>query len=185
VRPTTLVAGAALTAALALVALPGLAGSQTPSPDRPLDAAAFQAFRIPASEGGSSRAIDPLDDALRSANALDPLSRLVEPGTGSKVPTARSAPNQPAVTAGYSIKPPRYSLHGVATFYDAGFTAMRLPRGTVIRVCGPGGCLERTISDYGPVAGTNRIIDLYRPDFFAICGCPSWSGTVWVTVGVY
>ena len=113
------------------------------------------------------------------------VNRLVEPGTGSKVATARSAPNQPAVTAGYSIKPPRYSLRGVATFYDAGFTAMRLPRGTVIRVCGPGGCLDRKISDYGPVAGTNRIIDLYRPDFFAVCGCPSWSGTVWVTVGVY
>jgi hypothetical protein len=89
------------------------------------------------------------------------------------------------VAPGNSIKPPRYSLTGVATFYDAGFTAMRLPRGTVIRVCGPGGCLERVINDYGPVAGTNRIIDLYRPDFFAVCGCPSWSGTVWVTVGVY
>jgi hypothetical protein len=26
---------------------------------------------------------------------------------------------------------------------------------------------------------------MYRPDFFRICGCPSWSGTVWVTVSIY
>ena len=53
---------------------------------------------------------------------------------------------------------------------------MRLPAGTVIVVCGAGGCLERVIGDYGPRAGTRRIIDLYRPDFFRICGCPSSSG---------
>ncbi|HYU50340.1 MAG TPA: hypothetical protein VEO91_10495, partial [Candidatus Limnocylindria bacterium] len=159
-RPTTLVAGAALTAALALVALPGLAGSQTPSPDRPIGAAAFQAFRISATDDRSWEAIDPLDAAHRSANALGAESQLIEPGTGTRPPTSRPPAVQPGVAAGYSIKPPRYSLQGVATFYDAGFTAMRLPRGTVIRVCGPGGCLERVISDYGPVAGTNRIIDL-------------------------
>jgi hypothetical protein len=185
VRPTTLVAGAALTAALALVALPGLAGSQSPSPDRPIDAAAFQAIKIEATDDRSWEAIDPLDAARRSANALGAETRLIEPGAASRLPSSRPSAIQPGVKPGYSIKPPRYSLQGVATFYDAGFTAMRLPRGTVIRVCGPGGCLERVITDYGPVAGTNRIIDLYRPDFFAVCGCPSWSGTVWVTVGVY
>jgi hypothetical protein len=63
---------------------------------------------------------------------------------------------------------------------------MRLPRGTTIIVCGGGGCLERVVSDYGPVASyRNRIIDLYTPDFFDVCGCPSWSGTTWVTVSVY
>ena len=61
---------------------------------------------------------------------------------------------------------------------------MRLPRGTIIRVCGAGGCLERTVTDYGP-QGAGRIIDLYRPDFFRICGCASWSGTTQVTVYVY
>jgi hypothetical protein len=30
-----------------------------------------------------------------------------------------------------------------------------------------------------------RIIDLDRPDFFKICGCPSWSGVINVTVYVY
>ena len=34
-------------------------------------------------------------------------------------------------------------------------------------------------------AAADRIVDLYRPDFFRICGCASWSGTVRVTVSVY
>ena len=62
---------------------------------------------------------------------------------------------------------------------------MRLPRGTTVIICGGGGCIERVINDYGPTAGTNRIVDLYTPDFFDICGCPSWSGTTSVTVSVY
>ena len=53
---------------------------------------------------------------------------------------------------------------------------MRLPRGTTVIICGGGGCVERVINDYGPIAGTNRIVDLYAPDFFDICGCPSWAG---------
>jgi hypothetical protein len=31
----------------------------------------------------------------------------------------------------------------------------------------------------------SRIVDLYTPDFFSICGCPWFSGTTWVTVSVY
>ena len=48
---------------------------------------------------------------------------------------------------------------------------MRLPRGTVVRICGDGGCIQRTITDYGPVARNGRIVDLDRPDFFRVCGC--------------
>ena len=36
-----------------------------------------------------------------------------------------------------------------------------------------------------PAQGSSRIVDLYKPDFFDICGCPSWSGTTKVTVYVY
>jgi hypothetical protein len=84
------------------------------------------------------------------------------------------------------FKPPRYTLRGYATFYDNGTTAMRLPRGTVVVICGAGGCVERVVNDYGPsAANPERIVDLYRPDFFRVCGCPSWSGTTRVTVRVY
>jgi len=175
----------ALTAALALVALPGMASSRTPSTYKPIEAAAFQAVTINATDGGSSQTIGPLDAAYRSASVLTSDAQFIEQGSGTIFTITRPKAVQPAVTASYSIKPPRYTLSGVATFYDNGTTAMRLPRGTVIRVCGPGGCLERVVSDYGPTAGTARIIDLYRPDFFAVCGCPSWSGTVRVTVGIY
>jgi len=81
-------------------------------------------------------------------------------------------------------KPGRYTLRGIATFYDNGTTAMRLPMGTVVRICGAGGCILRTVTDYGPQK-PERIVDLYRPDFFAVCGCASWSGTTEVTVTVY
>jgi hypothetical protein len=92
----------------------------------------------------------------------------------------------PGAHSGSALKPPRYTLTGMATFYGNGTTAMRLPRGTTIVVCGGGGCLERIVTDYGPVLSSkNRIIDLYTPDFFAVCGCPSWSGTTRVTVSVY
>ena len=175
----------ALTAALALVAVPGLVSSRTPSSYTPLAAAAFQVFSTTASDGGSSQAIGPLDAVYASANQLTADAQFIELGAGAARAIVRPRTVQPDVTAGFSIKPPRYSLSGTATFYDNGTTAMRLPRGTVIRVCGPGGCVERVVSDYGPTAGTSRIIDLYRPDFFAVCGCPSWSGTAKVTVGIY
>src|SRR3989442_9889547 len=42
--------------------------------------------------------------------------------------------------------------------------ALPISRGTTVIVCGQGGCLERVITDYGPIAGTQRIIDLYTPD---------------------
>jgi hypothetical protein len=185
VRPRNLVAGTALTAALALVALPGFVDSRVPSRDRPIDAAAFQQVTT-ASDGGSSLTIDLPDDALRSAGALTADSRLFEPGKGARIPITKPVFNVPTSTAGFDIKPPKYKLNGTATFYDNGTTAMRLPRGTVIRICGPTGrCIDRVVSDYGPIAGTGRIIDLYRPDFFAICACPSWSGLVKVTVSVY
>ena len=79
---------------------------------------------------------------------------------------------------------PRYVLTGVASFYDHGTTAMRLPRGTTVIICGDGGCITRTVTDYGPQK-PSRIVDLYRPDFFKICGCGWWSGTTQVTVRVY
>jgi hypothetical protein len=153
VRPKPLVASVVLTAALALVALPGIAGSQSPSSATVLDPAAFQPIDITASTAGR------------------------EVGR----PTVRL----PAARMGSALKPPKQTLSGVATFYHHGTTAMRLPRGTIVIICGAGGCIERTITDYGPVAGSDRIADLYVADFFAICGCPSWSGETQVTVSVY
>ena len=182
-----MVAGAALTAALTLGALPGIAGSAGPEPASVVDPTTFQSVQVPAF-ATTDLAVGPLDADFRAAGPIDATTLLTEPG---KEPT-RAVPTRPSVAippaqAGSALKPPRYKITGYATFYANGTTAMRLPRGTTVIVCGGGGCIERVIDDYGPAtnAGLGRIVDLYTPDFFSICGCPSWSGTTSVTVSVY
>jgi hypothetical protein len=177
---------AALTAALALIAMPGIAGSRNPRPTSLVDPAAFQPLQFTANTASRQLSVGPLDPAFVSAGAVDATTAFVERGGGA--PTriiGRPTVNIPGAHGGSAAKPPRYTLTGYATFYGNGTTAMRLPRGTTVIVCGTGGCIERVINDYGPVAGTQRIVDLYTPDFFDICGCPSWAGTTWVTVSVY
>jgi hypothetical protein len=180
-----MVVGSVLIAALALVALPGLAGSRVPNPVEPLPVSAFQPLSVTADSARSTIEIDPLDAAHVSAGALGDDATLIEPGEAPQTgPTARATLNQPESGSGSVQKPPRYTLTGIGTFYDNGTTAMRLPRGTIVIICGDGGCVERVVNDYGPIK-KERIVDLYRADFFDICGCPWWSGTTRVTVSVY
>lgn len=182
-RPGKKVASATIVATLVTVALPGLVGSRLPSPERPIDAAAYRTN--PANADADANVIGSLDPAFRSAGFVTSDATFVEPGARFAVPT-KPPVHQPVVGHGSVLKPPRYTLSGYATFYDNGTTAMRLPYGTVVIICGGGGCVQRVISDYGPsAANPERIVDLYRPDFFRICGCPSWSGTTRVTVRVY
>jgi hypothetical protein len=185
VRPSGTVVVAALTAALALGALPGLAGSREPGSEQPLDAASFRDVILAAAGDRSIGTISALDSANAAAGGLDPGAALLDAPAGlDGAPVDRPAAKVPNVTAAWAWKPPRYTLSGYATFYDHGTTAMRLPRGTVVVICGAAGCLERVIRDYGPIKQT-RVVDMYRPDFFQICGCGWWSGTTWVTVWVY
>lgn len=168
-----------------MVALPGLAGSRVPSAAESVPAGAFQPLLVPASKAGSAISIAGLDGGYLSANYVHDASMFIEPGAlpDTKAPK-RTRTDQPAPASGTARKPARYTLTGEATFYDHGTTAMRLPAGTVVIICGAGGCIERVVNDYGPVK-PSRIVDLYRPDFFEICGCPWWSGVVAVTVHVY
>jgi hypothetical protein len=185
-----------LTAALALVALPGLAGSRAPSPIEPVPVGVFQPLTIPANESRST-SIGLLDDAFVSEGALGADAAIVEPAViGPAVPAGRPAGDQPAAGASSVRKEPpgarsaslpgksKYTLSGGATFYDNGTTAMRLPRGTVVKICGNGGCIVRVVNDYGPQK-KSRVVDLYRPDFVTVCGCPASTGTTQVTVYVY
>jgi hypothetical protein len=186
-RPSTTVARAALTAVLALGALPGLVGSHEPSRDQPIDAASFEQVYLATKRDRQEIGALVLDSAGRSAGALDALGLFAEPGPGEPAaPDERSQPRLKTVTSRWTWKPPKYSLSGIASFYENGTTAMRdVPRGTVIVICGAGGCIERVVSDYGPSKAGGRLIDMYRPDFFQICGCGWWSGTTQVTVRVY
>jgi hypothetical protein len=174
-----------ISTALALVSLPGLAGSRVPSAVEPVPAGAFQPYAVPAQEARSPITIAGLDPAHRSVGVVGGETTIYEPGEDPDAgPTDRADLDQPETAAESARKPPRYMLKGEATFYSAGSTAMRLPRGTLVIVCGGGGCIERTVTDYGP-QDPARVIDLYKPDFFRICGCPSWSGVTNVTVDVY
>ncbi len=183
-RPSRLVVGSLLIAALALVALPGLAGSRVPSPVEPLPVGAFQTIDVPANVTRSAPVVT-LDVDASAAGTLDSATAISERRTVVRaVPQERAVTDQPDASARSVRKPPRDTLTGYATFYDNGTTAMRLPRGTVVVICGDGGCIQRVVSDYGPQK-PSRIVDLYRPDFFKICGCPSYSGTTKVKVFVY
>jgi hypothetical protein len=174
-----------LTASLALVALPGLAGSRAPSAVEPVPAGAFQPIPTLASDPRSGIPIVSLDDGYLSAGFVHAATPFIEE---ADVPTTkapvRHRVDQPDPGHGSARKPPKDTLRGEATFYDRGSTAMRLPAGTTVIVCAAGGCVQRVVTDYGP-QNASRIVDLYRADFFAICGCPSWSGVVDVTVYVY
>jgi hypothetical protein len=189
-RPSRTVARAALTAALAVGALPGLVGSHEPAPARTADAALFEQVTLATTPEQQGLASVRLDAADRSAGVLDAAAGFAEAGTaGARAVTTSDRPLVPpgaSAESSWTWQAPRYSLRGAASFYDFGTTAMRdVPRGTTIVICGNGGCIERVVNDYGPAKSTGRIIDMYRPDFFAICGCASFSGTTTVTVGVY
>ncbi|MCI0582677.1 MAG: hypothetical protein L0227_07250 [Chloroflexi bacterium] len=184
-RPSRTVVVAALTAALTLGALPGLAGSREPGRDQPTDAASFRDVILAAAGDRMIGTISAPDSANAATGGLAPGDAIGELTSGSDTaPAVRAALSVPTVPAAWEWKPPRYTLSGYATFYDNGTTAMRLPRGTVVVICGNTGCIERVVNDYGPQKEI-RIVDLYRPDFFAICGCGWWAGTTWVTVRVY
>jgi len=185
VRPSRTVAIAALTAALALGSLPGLAGSREPSREQPMTAAAFKNVILATAGDRSIDTISSPDPAYAAAGRLDAATAFQDVVPDVDAPAAdRPVTALPKAPLSWDWKPPRYTINGYATFYDNGTTAMRLPRGTVVVVCGDGGCLERVVNDYGPIKQT-RVVDLYRPDFFRICGCASWSGTTRVTVRVY
>jgi hypothetical protein len=185
VRPSRTVAVAVLTAALALGALPGLAGSLEPSREQPMPAASFRDVLLAAAGDRTIEGISAPDSAFAAAGPLGAGTAFNDaPVDPDAVPPDRPVLAIPNVTAAWSWKPPRYTMSGYATFYDNGTTAMRLPRGTIVVICGEAGCLERVVNDYGPIKQT-RVVDMYRPDFFAICGCGWWSGTTWVTVSIY
>src|SRR5215212_6958119 len=93
-RPSRTVARAALTAALAIGALPGLVGSHEPAPTRPVDAALFEHVTLANTPEQQGPGPFMLDDAALSAGRLEATDGFAE--TGSERPRAvdgRAAPN--------------------------------------------------------------------------------------------
>jgi hypothetical protein len=214
VRRQSLVASVVLTSALVtLVALPGVAGSQTPSFVRPLTAEALQRVRLPASADGSPTAIRPVEAGYDSAGHLDDTAPLIEPGAYHP-PTQRPAALQPtpnlrrvappkpkpvvkprAVPPKPTVKPrvtpgptpkARQVLVGLASWYDNGTTAMRLPRGTRIRICGARMCISTVVRDWGPARYlSDRVVDMTPQDFVRVTGKSLGAGLAPVKVYIY
>src|SRR4051812_23951364 len=115
-----MVAGAALTAALALAALPGIAGSAGPTPASAIDPAAFQSIQVPAFATAIGTAAQ-LDSAYVSAGHGNAQTIFTEPGAGLLIKTtARPPVVLPVAHGGSALKPPRYKVSGYATFYANG-----------------------------------------------------------------
>src|SRR5512146_453257 len=185
-RPSRTVARVALTAALALGSLPGLVGAREAGPEQPLDAAAFRQVILATLGNRPLQSTAGFDAAAGSAGVIGPATSFVELGPSQSGAVDRVTVGLPTLSAAWTWKPPKSTMSGYASFYDYGTTAMRdVPRGTTIVICGAAGCIQRVVNDYGPAKWTGRIIDMYRPDFFAICGCSSGSGTTWVTIKIY
>jgi hypothetical protein len=98
VRLPRVVAGASLIVALAMVVVPGSAGSRTPSAPAQLDPARLQPVEARAAQGGATTATR-LDPAHRSDGALDTSDPVLEPAQTFEAPT-RAAVNPPAPAAG-------------------------------------------------------------------------------------
>ncbi len=100
--------------------------------------------------------------------------------------TSRAAPAKAKKPVASTPRTPKAVFHGLASWYDNGTTAMRLPRGTRVKICGPAGCVTRTISDWGPAKRLgNRVVDLTPADFRRITGKSLGAGLAEVTVYVY
>jgi hypothetical protein len=65
-------------------------------------------------------------------------------------------------------------IAGQANYADpshgSSYLAMRLPRGTHVRITGAGGSVLMTVNDYGPVEATGDIADIALVRFAKVCG---------------
>jgi hypothetical protein len=93
-------------------------------------------------------------------------------GSVSAVGSDAPYPADPPLSAAGAPQP----LTGTANFarpsHGADYLAMRLPRGTVVTICGAGGCWVGVVNDFGPVEATGDIADIALVKFARICG---WS----------
>jgi hypothetical protein len=55
------------------------------------------------------------------------------------------------------------------------YLALREKRGTLVEICGAGGCLRMVSTDYGPDKDTGDLADIALVRFAAVCG---WSVSV-------
>ena len=193
-RPPRVVAGAALTVALALVAVPGSVGSAAPSAAEPVDEAIFREVDAALLSGATVATIPQLAPAYRSDGSLDASSTLVEPPAVPGVPD-RPVLDQPESRArviyiNYWRYDPEISFYGPG-FYGKrtacglaytttiiGVAHRSLPCGTMVRFRNPynGREISVPVIDRGPYV-PGRTWDLSGAACRALGHC--WTGPIY------
>ena len=169
VRRPRVVASTALIALLALVAVPGQAGSRVPNPESQVNPDLFQRVEVAELVRGTVMMIPPLDPGARSAGNLDQSSRLYEPTQQTEPTPAPVRAAQPAPKPGSISKNP-WRWDGNVSWYGPKFYGKRtacgfamtegligvahrtLPCGTLITFRNPanGRSLTLPVVDRGP-----------------------------------
>lgn len=168
-RRPRVVAITALIAVLAAVAVPGSAGSQGPSPERPIDATLFRGVDV-SSIDGTAVTTPSLDPAYRSDGALSDATVLLDPDSrpapAGRPDAARIQPDAPVGT----IAIPQWRYDPNVSWYGPGFYGKRtacghamtetlrgvahrtLPCGTKVTFRNPanGRTITTTVVDRGP-----------------------------------
>jgi hypothetical protein len=123
VRLSRVGASVALIASLALVAVPGSAGSRSPSPARLIDSGLLREVSVASLTQGSAVVAPTLDPAYRSDGVLDPARQLVEPAPDWDTPI-RPAVAQPRAPTGVIVVPV-WKYDREVSFYGPGFYGRR------------------------------------------------------------
>lgn len=193
-RPPRVVAGAAVIAALAMVAVPGSVGSSVPSIAESVDDTLFRVVDVAALTRATVVTIAPLDPAYRSSGRLSASALLVEPLDVPALPD-RTPVDQPEAKARVIyINAWRYDPE--ISFYGPGFYGRRtacglaytttimgvahrsLPCGTMVRFRNPynGAEIVVPVIDRGPYV-RGRIWDLSGAACTALGHC--WTGPIY------
>lgn len=123
-RRPRVVASQALIVLLALVAVPGSAGSRVPNPETQVDPDLFKRVEVAALVRGTVMTTPPLDPGARSAGNLDQDSTLFEPTQRTEPPQALSRDAQPQPAAGAIDKNP-WRWDGNVSWYGPDFYGRR------------------------------------------------------------
>ena len=103
------------------------------------------------------------------------------PLAAARTTSARGRPARDRQRSGY-----KRVITGLASWYDNGTTAMRLPHGTRIRICGVKSCITTVVRDWGPARYlSNRVVDMTPCDFVRVTGKSLGAGLAPVKVYIY
>lgn len=94
-----------------------------------------------------------------------------------------------SLQSGGRIGTPLEAVQGPANYASAShgpvYLAMRLPRGSVVDIEGPGGSwIGATVNDYGPSKAGGKVADIALVHWLDICALPKSRGTCDVVITI-